>query len=710
MPQIDTYSAGTVTVTSGSNTITGSGTAWVSGSYYAIVAGHFIRVGNYIGLITAVNSATSITVVPAYPTSTLSGQTYQVYRTTRIDTPEVLGFLQSLKAQIDGSSPILRTTIDSGAVRAAWRDDGSGNFSGYVGNTGAADGSMIEFMEVNKTTGAVRFPGVGTFASTAKVVAGLTVGNDAGYLYDATSGDIAIRSGLVGSEKYFIFKANGVFQALTGGATFGGNVGIGTTAPATKLHVAVPDGELSILSSGASKAIRFLHNSTTSVIAGVDQTGFASLQPITITGSTVQLDTSAGPTLTATASGNVGIGTATPEGKLAVALAGGRTYGTAWDNKVALFGGTAAFSAAFGISFDATNGGLLETAEPGVASLPLRFGGSRFEFLTGNVGIGTASPGSKLSVVGTVTAFVPSSQSALDIYNTGVNKIWALAPVTNGSDTDLALFTNSGTPGTRLVLNGASGHVAPGADNTQTLGTASSRWSVVYAGTGTINTSDENDKTRLRTFTPEEIAAAKELAGSIGVYQWKDAVDQKGEDGARLHVGLIAQQVQAVMEKHGLDPWRYGFMCKDAITRKAKKTETRKVQKTEVVTETYTEVEIIDGVPTQVEKTREVKRPAVEMVQVVGKDGKPVFTEREETVPVEPAKPSKKKGKKSDDESVEPTAPAETITRTVREPVLHPVPVMVEEEVEVEFDEDAGERLGLRYDQVYGFILAGMAA
>ncbi len=44
------------------------------------------------------------------------------------------------------------------------------------------------------------------------------------------------------------------------------------------------------------------------------------------------------------------------------------------------------------------------------------------------------------------------------------------------------------------------------------------------------------------------------------------------------------------------------------------------------------------------------------------------------------------------------------------EPVLHPAPVMVDEDVEIEVDEEAGERLGLRYDQVYGFILAGMAA
>ncbi len=85
------------------------------------------------------------------------------------------------------------------------------------------------------------------------------------------------------------------------------------------------------------------------------------------------------------------------------------------------------------------------------------------------------------------------------------------------------------------------------------------------------------------------------------------------------------------MENHGLDPWRYGFMCCDAITKRVKRTEMRKVQKTETVTETYTEIEIIDGVPTQVKKTREVEQPVVEMVPVFDKDGKAVVREVQAT-------------------------------------------------------------------------------
>ncbi len=122
-------------------------------------------------MIVAVNSATQITVVPPWPNANASAQNYEVYRTTRIDTPEVLGYLQSLKAQIDGTTSIPRVTVDSGAVRGVWRDDGAGNFSAFVGNTGVADGSTIEAIEINRTTGQVRFPAasLGTLASELRL-------------------------------------------------------------------------------------------------------------------------------------------------------------------------------------------------------------------------------------------------------------------------------------------------------------------------------------------------------------------------------------------------------------------------------------------------------------------------------------------------------------------------------------------------------------
>lgn len=46
------------------------------------------------------------------------------------------------------------------------------------------------------------------------------------------------------------------------------------------------------------------------------------------------------------------------------------------------------------------------------------------------------------------------------------------------------------------------------------------------------------------------------------VFQFKDAVEKKGID-ARLHVGVIAQEVKAAFESEGLDATRYGLLCYD---------------------------------------------------------------------------------------------------------------------------------------------------
>lgn len=113
------------------------------------------------------------------------------------------------------------------------------------------------------------------------------------------------------------------------------------------------------------------------------------------------------------------------------------------------------------------------------------------------------------------------------------------------------------------VLMDSSG-AYPGGDNSKTLGKAASRWSTVYAGTGTINTSDAREKTPVRALSPAELAAAKELAREIGTYQFLAAVADKGVDKARHHAGLTVQRAIEVMESHGLDPMRYGFICFDA--------------------------------------------------------------------------------------------------------------------------------------------------
>ncbi|MCJ2033287.1 DUF2793 domain-containing protein [Methylobacterium sp. J-068] len=154
---------------------------------------------------------------------------------------------------------------------------------------------------------------------------------------------------------------------------------------------------------------------------------------------------------------------------------------------------------------------------------------------------------------------------------------WLLIAVANGDDGSVKLGTGaiiaSGgtlTPGTgsfRTVATSGpasfGGTVAHASDNAFSFGTATLRASVVYAATGSINTSDAREKTAVEPLTDAQIAAATALAGEIGTFRFLDAVARKGE-GARFHVGLTVQRAVAVLAAHGLDPFALGIVCRDA--------------------------------------------------------------------------------------------------------------------------------------------------
>ena len=133
--------------------------------------------------------------------------------------------------------------------------------------------------------------------------------------------------------------------------------------------------------------------------------------------------------------------------------------------------------------------------------------------------------------------------------NTGMYLAWA----------DGLGFATGGT----LSYSMQSDAFLPSPDGSKTLGRSVNRWSVVYAVTGTINTSDAREKTAVLPLTAAEIAAARDLAREIGTYQWLASVAEKGADKARRHVGLTVQRAIEIMESHGLEPMRYGFICYD---------------------------------------------------------------------------------------------------------------------------------------------------
>lgn len=120
--------------------------------------------------------------------------------------------------------------------------------------------------------------------------------------------------------------------------------------------------------------------------------------------------------------------------------------------------------------------------------------------------------------------------------------------VRHGSTNRLALFI--------------SGNFAPGADNAQTNGTAGNRWSTIFAGTGTINTSDAREKEEIASLDDAERRVALKLKGLLRKFKFKDAVANKG-DAARVHSGIIAQDVIDAFTSEGLDANRYALLCHD---------------------------------------------------------------------------------------------------------------------------------------------------
>jgi len=129
---------------------------------------------------------------------------------------------------------------------------------------------------------------------------------------------------------------------------------------------------------------------------------------------------------------------------------------------------------------------------------------------------------------------------------------------------------NPGTPDLFRIKNVAAtaieidsiNYVYPGVDNMQNLGKAANRWKEVFAGTGTINTSDARQKTEVFALSPNEINAAKQLADEIGWFQFLTSVALKG-DAARHHIGMTVQRAIEIMAYNGLDPMAYGFICYD---------------------------------------------------------------------------------------------------------------------------------------------------
>ena len=146
----------------------------------------------------------------------------------------------------------------------------------------------------------------------------------------------------------------------------------------------------------------------------------------------------------------------------------------------------------------------------------------------------------------------------MDLHTSGndesVNDYDARIQATGGSTTD-----GSATV-TVFATNTDTQILRPRTDGTYSLGTSARRWTTVFANTATINTSDEREKEQIQDIDEAALRAWANV--EYQQFKFKDAVATKG-DGARWHVGLVAQRVKEAFEAEGLDPFAYGILCYD---------------------------------------------------------------------------------------------------------------------------------------------------
>ena len=144
-----------------------------------------------------------------------------------------------------------------------------------------------------------------------------------------------------------------------------------------------------------------------------------------------------------------------------------------------------------------------------------------------------------------------------------------------------------------------SGNIDFRTDNAFSVGTPGARASVIYAGTAAINTSDITTKKLRGALTDAELRAWAKVPPTI--YQILESLNEKGED-ARLHAGLIAQDVATAFESEGLDPRRYALFCEDEIFEEVFEPQIRTVSRQKRGPGVIRESGIVDGVEVTVER------------------------------------------------------------------------------------------------------------
>lgn len=232
----------------------------------------------------------------------------------------------------------------------------------------------------------------------------------------------------------------------------------------------------------------------------------------------------------------------------------------------------------------------------------------------------------------------------------------------SGSDTNVDLLLAPKGTGNLNV----SANIAPQSANTYTIGTTVRPWAGGFIQTAFTVTSDEHHKTKspplLAKGTLDFVISSNDCSMQSSYadkildawsevdfvqFQYLDRVEEKGEDGARWHFGVIAQRAKEAFERHGLDAHRFGFLCYDEwddqhvkvqINEGVMVTKTRMVEVPVAVTRTrivskplmitalrdaLKDEVLADGTRIKRVVKEEFQTPKMELIPVLNEDGSP---------------------------------------------------------------------------------------
>lgn len=219
-----------------------------------------------------------------------------------------------------------------------------------------------------------------------------------------------------------------------------------------------------------------------------------------------------------------------------------------------------------------------------------------------------------------------------------------------------------------------NGDIAPATDNARVVGAPSLRYGTIYLASNPVVTSDGRMKTLRRDGQLTDAEVRWWGRNRHCIFQMNDAIALKGVEMARLHSGLIAQEVRDNALAEGLDPSRYALWCEDPLLAPVTRVRSVERQVTETVTVVVEEIGIKDGRAVRRMVGRTETRGVTETFPLFHANGRPVMI---------PAALG------PDGAEAEPARQA-----------THTAPVMETVQELYEVMEPTGEtRLGLRYEQ-----------